>query len=89
MLLEIVREERWQDFIEQAESYILLINSVIDDFTLKFDAEEIIMLREMIELLQDNEREISERLEKRLILLKEKMTTLKKGKQCSQLYHLQ
>jgi len=89
MLLEIVREERWQDFIELAESYILLINSVIDDFTSKIDADEMVMLREMVRLLQDNEREIAERLEKRLALLKEKMMILKKGKQFSQLYLLQ
>lgn len=89
MLLDVVREERWQDFITLAESYIFLLNDVIDHVPEKLNAEEKENLRVLIRQLLANEQEIAERLAKRLSFLKEKMLLLQQGKKGSQLYNLQ
>lgn len=89
MLLAMVREERWQEFIDLAERYIFMLNDIIDDIPEKLSAEEKDNLIVLIKKLLDNEQEIAERLEKRLLLLKEKMSSLQQGKQCGQFYSLQ
>jgi len=89
MLLNVVREERWQEFIALAESYIFLLNDVIDRIPEMLSGDEKEALRVLIRQLMANEQEIAERLSQRLSFLTEKMTMLQQGKQCSQFYNLQ
>ncbi|WP_052130667.1 flagellar protein FliT [Erwinia typographi] len=90
-LLELVRLEQWDKFIEQAEIYLVALHG-----TAELDlAGEILSGEEKSELkriwaeLLSNEKEIMEKLSLRLSVLKGEMSGLNKGRKCSQAYSSQ
>lgn len=89
VLLDAVREERWQQFITLAERYIFLLNDAIDYVPENMSTDEKEMLRVLIRQLLENEKEIADRLARRLSSLTEQMSLMQQGKQCSQFYNLQ
>jgi flagellar protein FliT len=88
-LLEMVREERWDDFVGLAEQYVLTLQEVFARHPEEFAEQDKDMLRTLIPSLQDNEKEMTERLRTRMVSLRKDMSALHHGNKCSQLYSSQ
>lgn len=89
ILLKAVREEQWDDVAELAENYVIMLRNTFEKFPLELGSDEKESLRDVIQNLQDNEKELADRLKTRLSFLKKNMSTLHHGNQCSQLYNAQ
>lgn len=85
-LLEMAREERWEDFTEQAEYYVIMLHDIFDREPDELDPDEKDSLRKILQDIQDNEKEITAKLKDRLSFLRENMSRLHHGNKCSQLY---
>lgn len=87
-LLELARLEQWDEFIAQAEFYLIALHGTgdlaLDSETLS--AEEKSELKIIWAELLSNEKEIIEKLTLRLNLLRRKISGLNKGKKCSKAY---
>ncbi|CNI15661.1 Flagellar protein FliT [Yersinia massiliensis] len=96
ILLEAVREEQWDDVTELAEKYVTLLQDIFGNLPQaltshenEFTVEEKNSLREVIQCLQKNDKEIADRLKGQLSSLQKNMSALHHGNQCSQLYNAQ
>lgn len=88
-LLKAVREEQWDDVAEIADNYVIMLRDVFERFPLELSSYEKELLRDAIQSLQCNEKELTDRLKDRLSFLKKNMSALHHGNQCSQLYNKQ
>lgn len=89
MLLNLAREEKWDDFMEMVEKYIIYLHDFIKRQA-EIDGEgEKERLRHTLQKLLQNEEEIVQRLQRHLNVLSNKMTLLKQGKKCAQAYSAQ
>ncbi|WP_024527741.1 flagellar protein FliT [Serratia fonticola] len=88
-LLDMVREERWEEFVGQAEYYVLMLHDVFDNKVQDLDPEVKASLRTLVEKIQENEKEMTEKLSGRLSFLRDNMSRLHHGNKCSQLYNIQ
>lgn len=88
-LLEMAREERWEEFVELAEHYVLMLHDVFDRKLPDLDPEGKGSLRVIIKSIQENEKEMTEKLNGRLSFLRNNMSRLHHGNKCSQLYNTQ
>ncbi|AVX36873.1 flagellar protein FliT [Yersinia massiliensis] len=96
ILLEAVREEQWDAVTELAEEYVTLLQDIFENFPQaltshenEFTVEEKNSLRDVIQCLQANDKEIANSLKSRLSFLQKNMSALHHGNQCSQLYNAQ
>lgn len=85
-LLEMAREERWDEFTEQAERYVIMIHDVFGMEIDELDSEGKRSLLKIMQDIQDNEKEMTDKLKQRLSFLRENMSRLHHGNKCSQLY---
>lgn len=81
VLLDMVREGRWENFNILSERYVILMNSIIDCISLIFNEDGDAKLKSMIDVIFNNEVEIVHKLEERLLFLKDKMNLIESGKQ--------
>lgn len=88
-LLEMVREERWDEFVDLAECYVIMLHDVFDKDLPDLDSESKDSLCIIIKSIQENEKEIAEKLNGRLSFLRNNMSKLHYGNKCSQLYNTQ
>lgn len=89
ILLDMIRNERWEDFVSMAEQYVLTLQEVFDLTPSELVEGEKEILQKIILKMQDNEREMTGRLKNRLSNLKKDMSALHHGNKCSQLYSTQ
>lgn len=88
-LLEHAREERWADFNQLIERYIICLNGFVETSSAMLTCEEKETLNLTLQALLRNENEMTERLRNRLDFLKRKMTALNQGTKCNQAYAAQ
>jgi len=89
VILEMSRQERWDDFVEFASHYVIKKEDIVNhrsDILNETEKESLkVILREIIE----NEAEITRNLEIRLQSLKQNLSSLHRGTRASQFYTLQ
>lgn len=88
-LLQLVRQEKWDEFNLLAESYIISLRDFFDNQAKDLTAEEIGKLKDMWESVLQNEAEMFSKLTGRLDVLKKEMSTLRQGNKCSKAYSSQ
>lgn len=88
-LLEMVREEQWEEFIELEKYYVTMFDEVFDSNIQDLDPEEKVSLRTIIKNIQENEKEMMEKLKSRIHFLKKNISSLDHSNKCSQLYNTQ
>lgn len=88
-LLEMSRQERWDDFVELASHYVIKKEDIAthrNDMLNEAEKESLkVILRQIIE----NEAVITRNLEMRLNSLKQNLSSLHRGTRASQFYTLQ
>ncbi|WP_235895252.1 flagellar protein FliT [Yersinia alsatica] len=88
-LLDMVKQGKWEDFIELAEIYITTLHDVIEKQPLEMIQEEKKSLSVIITSLLENEDEITRILKDRLDVLRKDMSSLHHGNKCSKAYSSQ
>lgn len=88
-LLNLAREEKWDEFIDTVEDYIICLSGFIEKRRGTLNEENKQALEEALRLLQENEKEMTKRLRSRLDFLTQKMSSLQQGKKCAQAYSTQ
>lgn len=88
-LLNLAREEKWDEFIDTVEDYIICLSSFIEKRKGTLSSDNKQALNEALRLIQENEKEMTKRLCDRLDFLTQKMTSLQQGKKCAQAYSAQ
>ncbi|WP_435927725.1 flagellar protein FliT [Dryocola sp. BD613] len=85
-LLEMARLGEWQGFIELAENYVVTLQKVINNHAAMLTSGEQEEIRTLVKKLIENEAEITKNLKQRLDVLKMDISSLNRGKKCSQAY---
>lgn len=88
-LLEMVKQGNWDEFIQLAEVYITKSNDVLSQLPTYLMPEEKTNLSLILSNLIENEDEIEKTLRNRLDFLKKEMSSLHRGRQCSEAYSSQ
>ncbi len=88
-LLDLARAEKWDEFIDTVEDYIICLSGFIEKMRGTLSSDKKQALNEALRLLQENEKEMTERLRSRLDFLTQKMSSLQQGKKCAQAYSTQ
>lgn len=88
-LLEMVRQEQWDDFIDLAENYIVRMQELSEHMPSDMTESEKEDMKGILRQLMDNEVEISQKLRLRLNTLQTNISSLHRGAKCTQLYSLQ
>ncbi|MEJ8321601.1 flagellar protein FliT [Kosakonia sacchari] len=85
-MLEMTKQERWDDFVEVAADYVIKKQDILTHST---DALSMMVKEELKVLLKEllaNEAEITRNLQARLNTLKQNLSSIHRGARCSQLY---
>jgi len=88
-LLEMVKQGNWDEFIPLAEVYITKLHDVISHQPTDLMPDEKTNLSIILSNLIENEGEIERTLRNRLDFLKKEMSSLHRGKTCSEAYSSQ
>lgn len=88
-LLDMVKQGKWEEFIELAEVYISSLQNVIEKRPVEMIQEDKKNLRVIITSLIENEEEITRVLKNRLDVLRKDMSSLHRGNKCSRAYSSQ
>ena len=88
-LLELTKQEKWDEFTVLAETYIIALREFVDDQANNLTAEEKEQLNETWKVLLENEAEMFSKLNSRLTVLKKEMSSLRQGNKCSKAYSSQ
>lgn len=88
-LLELTRQEKWDEFNLLAESYIMALSEFVENQAESLTAEEKAQLNEAWKKLLENEAEMFSKLNSRLNVLKKEMSSLRQGNKCSKAYSSQ
>ena len=88
-LLELTRQERWDEFTLLAETYIIALRDFVDEGTENLTPEEKERLTEAWQMLLENEAEMVSKLNGRLNVLRNEMSSLNQGNKCSKAYSSQ
>lgn len=88
-MLEMTREECWDDFVELATRYMIKKQDITHLDCGDITAAEKCNLKVVLKQVIDNEAEINRNLRGRLTTLKQKLSSLHHNTQCSQLYSRQ
>lgn len=88
-LLEMVKQEKWEEFIQMAEVYITQLHEVLANQPDDILPEEKSNLAVILGNLLENEDEIEKTLRNRLDVLKKEMSSLHRGKKGSEAYSTQ
>lgn len=88
-LLEMVKQGNWDEFIPLAEVYITKLHDVIRHQPTDLMPDEKTNLSIILGNLIENEGEIEKTLRNRLDFLKKEMSSLHRGRKCSEAYSSQ
>ncbi len=88
-LLEMVKQGQWDEFIPLAEVYITKLHDVINNHPADLMPDEKASLSLILTNLIENEGEIEKTLRTRLDFLQKEMSSLHRGKKCSEAYSSQ
>lgn len=88
-LVALVRQEKWDEFIEQAERYVIALHDVTKMDCRELSSEDKKELKALWQELLRNEDEIVKKLTSRMGVLGTEMAMLSKGRKCSQAYFQQ
>lgn len=88
-LLEMVKQGKWEEFIQLAEVYITKLNDVISNQPEDILPDEKTSLSFILKSLIESEDEIEKTLKSRLDVLKKEMSSLHRGKKYSEAYSSQ
>lgn len=85
-MLDMARQERWDDFVEIASRYVIQKQDILNNSTDALSASEKEELKVLLKQLLENEAEITRNLRTRLNTLKQNLSSIHRGARCSQLY---
>ncbi|QLK63327.1 flagellar protein FliT [Enterobacteriaceae bacterium Kacie_13] len=85
----MVKQGQWDEFIPLAEVYITKLHNVINNQPAELMPDEKANLSFILTNLIENEGEIEKTLRSRLDVLKKEMSSLHRGKKCSEAYSSQ
>lgn len=88
-LLEMARQERWDEVLSLAETYVICMHDAPVRTPEEFTDEEKEELTLLLKNIVNNEEEITHKLKSRLDSLTEDMSSLQQSKKQSSLYALQ
>ena len=87
-ILEMTRQDRWDDFVELASQYVIKKQEIVNLSTDALSVGEKEELKVLLKQLLENEAEITRNLQARLNTLKQNLSSIHRGARCSQLYTL-
>lgn len=89
LILEMSREERWEEFVEFATHYVIKKQDIVNQRNDILNDSEKESLKVILQQIIKNETEITHNLETRLQALKQNLSSLHRGTRASQFYSLQ
>lgn len=89
VILEMSRQERWDDFVEFASHYVIKKEDIAHHHSDELDEAEKETLKVILRQIIENEAEITRNLEARLKSLKQNLSSIHRGTRASQFYTLQ
>lgn len=88
-LLELTKQEKWDEFTVLAESYIIALQYFVEGNGKNLTPEDKEQLKEVWNVLLENEQQMVSKLNSRLEVLKKQMSSLRQGNKCSKAYSSQ
>lgn len=88
-LLELTRQEKWDEFNVLAETYIIALHDFVEVQSHNMTQEERESFNECWQVLLKNEAEMVTKLNGRLNVLKKEMSSLRQGSKFSKAYSSQ
>lgn len=89
VILEMSRQERWDDFVELAAHYVIKKEDIVNQRNDMLNEAEKESLKVILRQIIENETEITRNLEIRLQSLKQNLSSLHQGTRASKFYTLQ